>query len=693
MSYKDLEIEMCYETSSEKYELLEKFYIPMLSKTVRYYRIAGYFSSTALLVASKGIEELVNNDGVMRLLISPEISEQDYNVLKSNTNGTLDESMDLFSDFNINMFDEHDNLKLLAWLLANKKLEIKVVVDKRSRKSIFHQKIGIGFDKTGNMISFSGSINETAQAWLDNIEEFKTFKSWESGQASYFLNDLQKFNDYWNNEKQEIAQVYDVPTSIKEEIIKKSPANIYDLSIMRKYQKEKKKYSLSLFPHQVSAIEEWKNNDYSLLMEMATGTGKTRTAIGAFCELLNENKKILIIVATPQNTLSRQWKTDIDGLGIKLDKSLIIDGSNTKWKRDLELILIDFALNNVENAIIYTTHATSSKNDFIDIVKKNKFNTEILFICDEVHAIGSGKQRNALLELYDYRIGLSATPDRMFDESGTSIIKKYFGNKSFEFTIYHALHTINPLTGKPFLNKFIYHPRFVFLNEDEMKQYRNLSKKIALAYEDEDEREEVEKLLMYRSRIIKDAENKICELSLIIDELNEELGRIKDTIIFASDEQILTAIETLTFKNISRSKITENESATKIVSGNDTERQKIIKDFRKGEIQVLLGIKCLDEGIDIPNARIAIIMASSINPREYVQRVGRVIRQAPNKQPSVIYDLIVLPDVFETQSDYNLLEKEARRALYIAKNAINYQEVKKCFEMKGVNVECLLVKK
>ena len=126
MSYKDLEIEMCYETSSEKYELLEKFYIPMLSKTVRYYRIAGYFSSTALLVASKGIEELVNNDGVMRLLISPEISEQDYNVLKSNIDGTLDESMDLFSDFNINMFDEHDNLKLLAWLLANKKLEIKV---------------------------------------------------------------------------------------------------------------------------------------------------------------------------------------------------------------------------------------------------------------------------------------------------------------------------------------------------------------------------------------------------------------------------------------------------------------------------------------------------------------------------------------------------------------------------------------
>ena len=678
---------MCYETTSGKYDLLDKFYIPMLSKTNRYYRIAGFFSSTALLVASKGIEELVRNDGTMRLLISPEISEQDFEVLKMSADGSLDENLELFADFDINMFDSYDNLKLLAWLLANKKLEIKIVVDKKSRKSIFHQKVGIGFDKKGDMISFSGSINETAQAWIDNIEEFKTFKSWEAGQAAYFLSDLQKFNDYWSNEKQEIATVYDIPIAIREKIISKSPTDIYDLSVMKKYKKEKKKYSLSLFPHQFDAIEAWKNNNYSILMEMATGTGKTRTAIGAFCELLNQNRRLLIIVSTPQNTLSRQWKTDIDGLGIKFDKSLIVDGSNSKWRRDLELTLIDFALGKIDNAIIYTTHVTSSKDEFIKIINKNKFSTDILFICDEVHAIGSDKQRNALSEAYNYRIGLSATPDRMFDEGGTEIIKQYFGNKSFEFTIYHALNTINPLTGKPFLNRFIYLPRFVYLNEDEMQKYKSYSKKIALAYENEEEDGEIAKLLMHRSTIVKDAENKLCEVDLILDELSEELGRITDTIIFASDKQILPTIELLTAKGISRSKITENESASKIVSGHDTERQKIIKDFKAGDIQVLLGIKCLDEGIDIPNARIAIIMASSLNPREYVQRVGRVIRQAPNKAHSIIYDLIVLPDHIETQADCNLIEKEARRAMYIAKNAINYVDVRKKFKVMGVDVD------
>ena len=694
MSFKDLEIEMCYETSSNRNDLLENFYIPILSKTVRYYRIAGYFSSTALLIASKGIEELVNNNGTMRLLISPEVTEQDYEILKLSGQGNISDSLEIFDNFDLNKFDDSDNLKLLAWLLANKKLEIKIVVDKNSRRSIFHQKVGICFDEKGDMVSFSGSINETAQAWLDNIEEFKTFKSWEIGQAKYFLNDLQKFNQYWNNEKVEIADVYDLPESIKNKIISKSPSDVYDLAIMHKYKenKDKKKYSLSLFPHQIEAINTWKQNDYSLLMEMATGTGKTRTAIGGFCELLNENKKIVIIISTPQNTLSRQWKLDVEGLEIKVDRSLIVDGSNSKWKRDFELVFNDMILGNIENAIIYTTHATSSKEDFIKIVEKNKKNIEILFVCDEAHAIGSDKQRNALLSCYDYRIGLSATPDRMFDQKGTSIIKDYFGKKSFEFNIYDALHTINPLTGKPFLNTFYYYPKFVYLTDEEMRIYKSFSKKIALAY-DKEEYDDVEKFLMYRSNVIKDAENKLIELDNIIDELSKKMHRIKDTIIFTSDKQIIPAIELLTSKNISRSKITENESATKIVSGNSTERQKIISDFKKGEVQVLLGIKCLDEGIDIPNARIAVILASSVNPREYVQRVGRVIRQAPNKESSVIYDLIVLPDSTYSISDINLLEKEARRALFIAQNAINFEEVKRIFESKGVDVECLLAKK
>ena len=169
MSFKDLDIEECYESNSSKTDLLERFYIPILSESIEYNRIAGFFSSSSLVVASKGIEGLIKNNGKMKLLISPRLSEQDFNVIKEYNYQRLSVHLGLFDSFNIDEFKGNDNLEALAWMLKNDKLEIKIVIDKNSRESIFHQKVGIFTDKEGNMISFSGSINETAQAWLNNI--------------------------------------------------------------------------------------------------------------------------------------------------------------------------------------------------------------------------------------------------------------------------------------------------------------------------------------------------------------------------------------------------------------------------------------------------------------------------------------------------------------------------------------------
>ena len=134
-------------------------------------------------------------------------------------------------------------------------------------------------------------------------------------------------------------------------------------------------------------------------------------------------------------------KVLFDKLGITLDRCAIIDGSNSKWRKELEFLLLDLCDGQIKNAIIFTTHDTASSDKFIDIIQKNKYDTKILFVGDEVHATGSAKQRNALLPAYEYRIGLSATPERMFDEGGTSLIREYFGSKTFEFTIADALNT------------------------------------------------------------------------------------------------------------------------------------------------------------------------------------------------------------------------------------------------------------
>lgn len=689
MSYKDIKIESCYETTGVKTKLLEEFYMPFLQETSNYFRIAGFFSSSSLAIAAKGIEGLIRNNGKMRLLISPKLSEQDFTIIK-NTNSLDDYDLEFLKHIDVSEFTQLDNLKALSWMLANDKLEIKIVIDKNSGDSIFHQKVGIGYDMEGNMLSFSGSINETAQAWLSNIEEFKTFKSWEPGQMTYLLNDLKKFNTYWNDEKQDIAKVFDIPESIKNKIINVAPRDVMDLSIMKKYKFGKKdnNFTISLFPHQHKAVEAWVENNYQILMEMATGTGKTRTAIGCFLTQLNKIKNYLVIVATPQNTLSKQWKKDIEEeLKITFNRSEVIDGSVTKWEQKFETVLLDINMGLIDNAIIYSTHDIISNKKFLNIVLNNKANTKILFICDEVHGIGSEHQQEALLDIYEYRIGLSATPERMFDERGTNAIRQYFGNKSFEFTIADALGAINPLTGKPFLNPFYYYPVFVDLTDDERKKYIQITKKIIyLQSLDNVVESDIKLQKILRANILKNATMKLPTVERLVCKINEK-EKIQNTIIFATEAQAENVLLMLGSHGITRCKITEHESTTKKVGIKGlSEREEYIDQFRKGNVQVLLGLKCLDEGIDIKNARIAILMSSSTNAREYVQRIGRVIRPDKNKKYSEIYDLIVMPSN-DHRIDETILEKEARRALLIAENAINYIDVKCLFDEKGVKVE------
>ncbi len=685
MGLRDLDLKSCYETGENPEALLNEFYIPVLEQTKRYYRIAGFFSSSALAVAAKGIEALFHNHGHMYLLVSPELSERDFEIISKHH--CIPEEADLFQDLDFSL-GTNDHLKLLAYLLDSGFLDIKIVVGNAAVNSLFHQKIGIMQDENGDIVSFSGSINETAQAWLNNIEEFKVFQSWEPGHMVFIESDKRKFEGYWNNQRPQ-ATVYDVPEAIREKIIQIKPRDVNDLAIMKRYVKKEEKNALSLFPHQLKAIEKWKDNHFSLMMEMATGTGKTRTAIGCVYEKLKKKEHFLTIVATPQNTLSRQWKADIEKLGISFDLDIIADGTNPKWKKEMKLMLLEH--NDYDNMIVYTTHDTASSAAFMEMIQKYKGDLKILFICDEVHGIGSEKQRNALLEAYDYRIGLSATPERLFDEEGTQLIKEYFGNESFEFTIFDALHTINPVTGKPFLNPYTYHPRFIHLTDEESKQCAKLNRAIFVANQELMKlkkkhlpyvkvQNDLENLYMKRADLAKNAEEKMSALSELLEEMNPDT--IRDTIIFTSDKQMEPFMEMLSAKKITRAKITEEISATKTSKETGlTERQQILDGFAKRSLQVILGIKCLDEGIDVTTARVAILMASSTNPREYIQRVGRVIRPAAGKEVSEIYDFIVLDD-----QEQPLLKNAEKRAALIAGNAQNYEEVHALFMKKGVDL-------
>lgn len=685
MSLQDIEIKSTYETGRDPYGLVNNFYVPVLQESVEYYRISGFFNSTALCIASKGIEALINNGGKMKLLVSPELNASDLEIIK--THGI--DSIPSLKDFDPGPMPE-DHLKALAWMLDNGKLEIKIVVPAVHGNSIFHEKIGFFFDKDDNILSFSGSINETASGWMKNVEEFKVFRSWEKSQNDEYLKkDLMKFFGYWNNTRKDTAIVYDIPDAVRQKILKAKPDDIWELGLMNRYRRQrrpqtqqKSKEDLfldSLFVHQKRAVEWWKKDNYNAMFIMATGTGKTRTAIGCLMTKLKENEPLLVVVSTPQTLLSEQWKREFENLGVPIARQLMVDGSRgAKAKAQMEALLMDINGGLRKNGVVFTTHNTASRPAFTNIIKRAKKNCKILYICDEAHAAGSEKFRKGLLSEYDYRIGLSATPKRMFDDGGTENLLQFFGNHPFEFTIAEAMTTINEATKQPFLNPYNYYPIFMYLDDDEAKEYNNLTRKIFIERQKKDiDHAKIESFYKARARKIKNAKIKPQVLKDLVNSMNPRM--MTNTIIFVSDAHIDEVMISLKQLGTRPGKITEDVSAHG-KKGKDSERAQEINAFNKHNRGVLVGINCLNEGIDIKNACTAIIMSSSTNEREYIQRIGRVIRYAPEKPVSEIYDFIVcLPDE-------KIPFGERNRAAVIAENASNEEQVKELFLQKGVNL-------
>lgn len=687
LDFSDLPLKVAYDSGED--DLLWDFYIPVLSRANSYDRIAGFFSSSSLAIAARGISEFISNGGFMRLVTCPQLSSNDISMLERSVNN-IDE---ILSDNFIKSYDEietefqRDHVKALGWMLANGKLQIKIAVIKKNGRclsqdeivgsGIMHQKVGIMRDQAGNILSFSGSNNESVSGWLGNTEEFKVFMSWE-GMTEFINSDIQKFNGFWNGTRKDV-EIRDVPQAVKEHLLKVSddfePTRINS----QKYSRRsivKEKQPLKLFYYQEDAVKKWNNNNRQLLLQMATGTGKTRTAIGCIKNAIEDTKKILIIISTPQPDLSAQWKNDIDKLDIGLKNSMEINGNVLNWDIELSKEIRKLSTGLYEHLVVYTTHDICHSEKFLDKLHKASSRITKFLIGDEVHGMGAGKMKNALVEDYTYRLGLSATPQRWFDDAGSRLIEEYFGNDSFVFSIEDALREHNPLTGKTFLVNYHYHPRFVTLTDDELEEYKKLTEKIRKAsnYSKNEENEWLQRLRFQRASIEKKARNKYNELKRILDEIGED---IFDTIIFVDPGQIDEVMRILASRNIAATPYTQKQGTKPSERyGGRSEREYIIECFKRQKYQVLVAIKCLDEGIDIPSAKRAIVMASSTNPREYVQRIGRIIRQAPGKYQADIYDMIIKPDLNGFNDEMRSLElhifkKEMDRVLDLSRNALD----------------------
>jgi len=690
MGFRDLDIKNSY--SSDDDDVLNDFYIPVLSEAIDYKRLTGFFFSSSLAVAAKGIINLIENEGKMKIITSAFFSEKDIESIKKGIY-TPEKVIENFMLKDLEGIENEfikNHIEALGWLIAKKRLEIKVVILKDqdelplsaanvSKKGIFHEKVGIFTDKYGNKLSFSGSINETGPGWQNNFEEFKVFREWNPSEKGYFDSDEKKFNKFWKNRASK-AEVIDIPKAVKNDFIRRKSDSFSKIKAKLSHKKTDKDKKIELYDYQKAAVKSWFENNMRGLFEMATGTGKTFTALGcvrSFCKKFPDN---VIIISCPFGHLIQQWEVEINTFGFSFPK-IICDSTNSKWRDELSDFLTDIQLDYKNNLIVLTTHSTFSSEDFREIFQDFKEDTSIpiLTIVDEVHGIGSEKRQEALLDQYEYRLGLSATPKRWFDMEGTKAIYDYFEGKDgtivFEFPLKRAINNINPRTNETFLTPYKYIPKFVSLEDDEMERYLSLTKSIIYNYtnaNDTKKKELLENLIFMRADIIKDAEQKFTVLDEILDNLGDDLSH---TIIYCSPGQFDRVMKKCHERDIIAHSFTMDEGTkpNKKYDGK-SERQHILELFGEGVYQVLVAMNCLDEGVDVPPARTAIIMASSGNPREYIQRIGRVIRRYPGKKEARIYDIIVIPSKNSknlNEIEVKILEKELSRYKEIANTSIN----------------------
>ncbi len=705
MSFKDISLKKSY--SSDEDDILNDFYIPTLETSIEYKRLAGFFSSTSLAVAAKGIYGLIKNNGTMKLIVSPKLSKRDIEII-INSNEEPEKYIEK------NMLDElekfeneiiRDHVYALGWMIANKKLEIKVAIafsiedkilsiDDIDKSGLFHQKVGILRDENNNILTFSGSVNETAAGWLGNIEEFKVFRSWENSEEDYVLADTSKFNRFWNNQSLRV-KVIEIPKAVERKFIEIAPLDIGEINIQKLYNKIKRRKELKLWQHQKDAIKFWLKNGMKVFFEMATGTGKTYAALGCINEINKFTQKFLVIITCPKSHLVQQWKREINKFGINYESLIIADSSNPYWKNNLTDSLIDNSMGYKNKILILTTHDTFFSKDFKKIIQNNKSNSDIFLIADEVHGLGAEKRKMGLIDDYNLRLGLSATPKRWFDDVGTHKIYNYFGNTVYEFGLEKALNAENPDTGESYLTPYRYLPKFVSLTSEELEEYVNKTRAIAVKFNnirnDEEKDKFLENLLFKRADIIKNAAKKY---EILEEILNEMESPINFTLIYCSHQQIDEIMYIINKRRLIAHRFTMKEGIKPHKKYNGlSQRDFILQKFAERKYQILVAMKCLDEGVDIPPARNTILMASSGNPREYIQRIGRVIRIYKDKKEAIIYDIIIVPSFNKLPPEFiniewRIFNREVERYMEIAKIANNGAEaLKLIFEIKNKYLE------
>lgn len=646
----DLPLKLSYRTGRD--DLVRDFFVPCLEASVLYRRAAGYFSSSGLALAARGVASLASRGGTMKLVVSPYLQADDVEALR----GANDHPVAVLRSIAAKSLAEiedaliKDRLNALAWLSATGLLQIKLALRMDSQgnysRGLFHEKAGIFSDGASNHVAFSGSSNETAGGLVENFESIKVFCSWKDPEGRV-QEEIDNFEALWNDSTPGL-QIMEFSAAGRDLLERfrdpdKPPPGLPQHNVREPEEDSEFRppQGFDLRPYQADAIRAWSKAGGRGIFAMATGSGKTLTALTLACKVAEKNRPFVLLIVCPFINLCRQWIRELATFG--LQPVPCFEGRD-RWQADFDEGYQRLSVGMSDMHAIVATNATYISDAFQARLRPRVASgaAHHLLIADEVHNLGAERIKESLLDGIQLRLGLSATPERHHDLEGTSAVLNYFGGIVYEYSLSQAI-----ADGR--LCPYRYFPIPVELTDEETDAYEEITAKLSKFFPGGDTDKEIHqaamRLLIKRARLLGGAVNKLDALDKVISSLPEKPtkaifycgdGRTTDAITDEEVRQIQAVARLLGERHGLRVRnFTFRESPQ--------EREEILRDLASGFLDGVVAIRCLDEGIDLPELRMGFLLASSTNPRQFIQRRGRLLRNASGKNRATIYDFFVSP--------------------------------------------------
>ncbi|MCY3826197.1 MAG: DEAD/DEAH box helicase family protein [Candidatus Dadabacteria bacterium] len=657
----------------------------------------GFFRSAALRSIAPGLAEYLARDTQpMRLVVSPNISAEDFSALREGVSTPVDvieaRLKHLLGKAKISTgaLVRH-TLTCLAYMLANQRLRFRVAWLRDG--SLFHPKVWFFKDANDTVVAH-GSSNFTDEGLGRNLEQISVDMSWGGERSEEAIKALtEEFDALWDGSRDYIYTL-DLPVVIENELIReyepKRPPTTDDFQ--KAWEEDSKTIEkltsknvsvqtpptmeftipphLNLdegpFSHQGKAIAAWEASERRGFLSMATGSGKTITALAAASRLQHELDSLLVIISAPYQPLVSQWVDEVTEFGVT---PLPVGGSLSDRANHLDLAVrrLQLKVSRVEVMVVTENFLTS--NNFRHVLDKLPESLPTLLIADEAHNLGKKSFLKNTPDRFDYRLGLSATPERQYDSEGTAALFAYFGEPVFEFSLREAIGVC--------LVPYNYYMHQVDLTNDEFSEWKSLTERLirkgfkgdADASDSGSLPRDVETLLFARRRVIESAENKVEALRQLLK--SRPRDDVKHVLVYATDKnplQLRSVNEMLQNDlNLTIHQLTSEETANRARSSNILER------FANGDYNALTCKRVLDEGVDVPQVSEAYILASNTVRRQWIQRRGRVLRKcdAINKQLAYLHDFIVVPPNTSDSGSRAILKGELERAREFAELSAN----------------------